>query len=72
MFFCIGENGYTSLSIGRGVTINDAIFQWAYSTSPEDIKKEFEEYSPNVIEGEVVDVEFEVVIKITAIKNKDS
>lgn len=60
MFFCIGENEYTSESIGRGDTIADAIKDWAYNTHWNEIETEFNHYNPTVVDGKTINVRLEV------------
>ena len=68
MFFCIGENGSESCSIGEGETIEKALSNW--STSRDiwgDIIEEFKLYDPIIIHGLKLDVELECpppIIKI--------
>lgn len=60
MFFCIGENEYTSEAIGKGDTIADAIKDWAYNSHWNEIETEFNHYAPTIVEGKTIKVNLEV------------
>ena len=70
MFFCIGENSESSLSIGEGETIEKAIASWArYDEGGElgEILQEFRECNPSIYEGKELKIELEYpppIIKI--------
>jgi len=55
MFFCIGENDNERLSIGQGESAIEAIKDWACNDKYTD---EFQEYSPVVVSGHIVNIEF--------------
>lgn len=55
MFFCIGESALETFKIGEGESATEAVKDWA---STNDYTQEFQEYSPVVVSGHIVNIEF--------------
>ena len=61
MFFCIGENTRRMSYTGSGESVEAAIKDWATSVDIEDIREEFEQYTPTVVNGTELNVEINLI-----------
>jgi len=53
LFYCVGENAKTTLAIGCGSTLEEALRVWAGDCTNEEFVEQVTEYRPTVIEGTV-------------------